>query len=75
MNKTKKNSITGQLSEAVAKEIIENNRLSLQIALVLEKTQVAIKDAARRRSDKLLHMSLLPLYESYGYSKEDLEKK
>ena len=74
MNKVKKrHKVTGKLSEAIAEEILSNNKLSLQIALELDKTQIAVQNSARRRSDTLLNVRLMPLYESYGYSIEDVK--
>jgi hypothetical protein len=74
MNKVKKrHKVTGKLSEVIAEEILSNNRLSLQIALEMDKTQIAIQNSARRRSDTLLNVRLMPLYESYGYSTEDVK--
>ena len=74
MNKVKKRyKVTGNLSEAVSKEILANNELSLQIALTMRKTQTAIRESARRRSNTLLNVNLMPLYESYGYSIEDVK--
>lgn len=74
MNKVKKRyKVTGNLSEAVSKEILANNELSLQIALTMRKTQTAIRESARRRSNTLLNVNLMPLYESYGYSIDDVK--
>lgn len=74
MNKAKKRyKVTGNLSEAVSKEILDNNELSLQIALTMRKTQTAIRESARRRSNTLLNVNLMPLYESYGYSIDDVK--
>ena len=74
MNKAKKRyKVTGNLSEAVSKEILANNELSLQIALTMRKTQTAIRESARRRSNTLLNVNLMPLYESYGYSIDDVK--
>lgn len=65
--------VTGNLSEAISKEILTNNELSLQIALIMQKTQTAIRESARRRSNTLLNVNLMPLYESYGYSIDDVK--
>lgn len=65
--------VTGKLSEAISNEILTNNELSLQIALIMQKTQTAIRESARRRSNTLLNVNLMPLYESYGYSIEDVK--
>ena len=74
MNKAQKRyKVTGNLSEAVSKEILANNELSLQIALTMRKTQTAIRESARRRSNTLLNVNLMPLYESYGYSIDDVK--
>lgn len=74
MNKVKKrHKVTGKLSDAIAEEILSNNKLSLQIALEMDKTQIAVQYSARRRSDTLLNVRLMPLYESYGYSIEDVK--
>ena len=74
MNKAKKRyKVTGNLSEAVSKEILANNELSLQIALTMRKTQTAIRESARRRSNTLLNVNLMPSYESYGYSIDDVK--
>ena len=74
MNKAKKRyKVTGNLSEAVSKEILANNELSLHIALTMRKTQTAIRESARRRSNTLLNVNLMPLYESYGYSIDDVK--
>ena len=76
MNKAKKRyKVTGNLSEAVSKEILANNELSLQIALTMRKTQTAIRESARRRSNTLLNVNLMPLYESYGYSIDDVKSE
>lgn len=76
MNKAKKRyKVTGNLSEAVSKEILSNNELSLQIALTMRKTQTAIRESARRRSNTLLNVNLMPLYESYGYSIDDVKSE
>lgn len=76
MNKVKKrHKVTGKLSEAIAEEILSNNKLSLQIALEMDKTQIAIQNSARRRSDTLLNVRLMPLYESYGYFLEDIKNE
>jgi hypothetical protein len=76
MNKVKKRyKVTGNLSEAVSKEILANNELSLQIALTMRKTQTAIRESARRRSNTLLNVNLMPLYESYGYSIDDVKSE
>lgn len=76
MNKVKKRyKVTGNLSEAVSKEILSNNELSLQIALTMRKTQTAIRESARRRSNTLLNINLMPLYESYGYSIDDIKSE
>lgn len=76
MNKVKKrHKVTGKLSEVIAEEILSNNRLSLQIALEMDKTQIAIQNSARRRSDTLLNVRLMPLYESYGYFLEDIKNE
>lgn len=69
----KKRTITGKLSEAISNEILTNNELSLQIALIMRKTQTAIRESARRRSNTLLNVNIMPLYESYGYSIEDVK--
>lgn len=75
MNKVKKkHKVTGKLSETIAEEILSNNKLSLQIALEMDKTQIAIQNSARRRSNTLLNFSLIPLYESYGFSAKDIKK-
>ena len=75
-NKVKKrHKVTGKLSEAIAEEILSNNKLSLQIALEMDKTQIAIQNSARRRSDTLLNVRLMPLYESYGYFLEDIKNE
>lgn len=74
MNKVKKrHKVTGKLSEVIAEDILSNNKLSLQIALELDKTQIAIQNSAKRRSDVLLNVRLMPLYESYGYSIDDVK--
>ena len=74
MNKAKKRyKVTGKLSEAISNEILTNNELSLQIALIMQKTQTAIRESARRRSNTLLNVNLMPLYESYGYSIDDVK--
>lgn len=74
MNKVKKrHKVTGKLSEAIAEEILSNNKLSLQIALELDKTQIAVQNSAKRRSDTLLNVRLMSIYESYGYSIEDVK--
>lgn len=74
MNKAKKRyKVTGNLSEAISNEILTNNELSLQIALIMQKTQTAIRESARRRSNTLLNVNLMPLYESYGYSIDDVK--
>ena len=39
----------------------------------MDKTQIAVQNSARRRSDTLLNVRLMPLYESYGYSTEDVK--
>lgn len=65
--------VTGNLSEAISNEILTNNELSLQIALIMRKTQTAIRESARRRSNTLLNVNLMPLYESYGYSIDDVK--
>ena len=65
--------VTGNLSDAISKEILSNNELSLQIALTMKKTQTAIRESARRRSNTLLNVNLMPLYESYGYSIDDVK--
>lgn len=65
--------VTGNLSEAISNEILTNNELSLQIALIMQKTQTAIRESARRRSNTLLNVNLMPLYESYGYSIDDVK--
>jgi hypothetical protein len=76
MNKVKKrHKVTGKLSEAIAEEILSNNKLSLQIALEMDKTQIAVQNSARRRSDTLLNVRLMPLYESYGYFLEDIKNE
>lgn len=76
MNKVKKrHKVTGKLSEVIAEEILSNNKLSLQIALEMDKTQIAIQNSARRRSDTLLNVRLMPLYESYGYFLEDIKNE
>ena len=69
----KKRTITGKLSEAISNEILTNNELSLQIALIMRKTQTAIRESARRRSNTLFNVNLMPLYESYGYSIDDVK--
>ena len=75
-NKVKKrHKITGKLSEVIAEEILSNNKLSLQIALEMDKTQIAVQNSARRRSDTLLNVRLMPLYESYGYFLEDIKNE
>nr|DAS12909.1 MAG TPA: hypothetical protein [Caudoviricetes sp.] len=75
-NKVKKrHKVTGKLSEAIAEEILSNNKLSLQIALEMDKTQIAVQNSARRRSDTLLNVRLMPLYESYGYFLEDIKNE
>ena len=74
MNKAKKRyKVTGNLSEAISNEILTNNELSLQIALIMRKTQTAIRESARRRSNTLLNVNLMPLYESYGYSIDEVK--
>ena len=75
-NKVKKrHKVTGKLSEVIAEEILSNNKLSLQIALEMDKTQIAVQNSARRRSDTLLNVRLMPLYESYGYFLEDIKNE
>ena len=67
--------ITGDLSDEVADHIKKCNRFSLELAIILDIKQSAVLDGARRRSNKLLRIDLLPVYEKYGYKQKDLYKK
>ncbi|MFC2497357.1 hypothetical protein [Capnocytophaga granulosa] len=73
-SRANRKSKTGDLADPLAEHILSTNEFSLQIAYVMQKTQAAIREAARRRSNTLLDFSLIPLYESYGYSEKDIKK-
>ena len=66
---------TGNLSDEVAEHIKECNSFSIELAGVLDIRQSAVLAGADRRSNKLLSIDLIPVYEKYGYKIEDLYKK
>lgn len=74
-SRANRKSKTGDLADPVAEHILSTNDFSIEIAKTMDKSQPAIKEAARRRSDTLLSIKLIPLYEKYGYSINDVIAK
>lgn len=74
-SRANRKSKTGDLADLLAERILSINRFSLQIAYEMDISQPAVKEAARRRSNTLLNFSLIPLYESYGFSAKDIKKQ
>ena len=78
VNKVKKtakdyrNNITGDLSEKASNAIKKTNQLSLRLALFFDVKQAAVLDLAKRRSNKLLNITLVPIYKEFNLSEEDL---
>jgi hypothetical protein len=78
VNKVKKtakdyrNNITGSLSKKASDTIINTNQLSLRLASVFDVKQAAVLDLAKRRSNKLLNITLVPIYKEFNLSEEDL---
>lgn len=78
VNKVKKtakdyrNNITGDLSEKASNAIKKTNRLSLKLAYFFDVKQAAVLDLAKRRSNKLLNITLVPIYKEFNLSEEDL---
>lgn len=56
-----------ELKEEIRKEILENNSLSLELAMVLKKTQAAVKHSARRGSRGLDAIATIDVYRKYGF--------
>lgn len=71
-SRANRKSKTGDLADPVAEHILSTNDFSIEIAKRMKKSQPAIIEAARRRSDTLLNIKLIPLYEKYGYSINDV---
>ena len=65
-SRANRKSKTGDLADPVAERILSVNDFSIEIAKTMKKSQPDIKEAARRRSDTLLSIKLIPLYEKYG---------
>ena len=81
VNKVKKtakdyrNNITGDLSEKASDTIRKTNQLSLKLALFFDVKQAAVLELAKRRSNKLLNITLVPIYKEFNLNKEDLTDK
>ena len=81
VNKVKKtakdyrNNITGDLSEKASNAIRKTNQLSLRLALFFDEKQAAVLDLAKRRSNKLLNITLVPIYKEFGINQNDLTDK
>ena len=64
--------ITGGLSKKASDTIINTNQLSLRLASVFDVKQAAVLELAKRRSNKLLNITLVPIYKEFNLSEEDL---
>jgi hypothetical protein len=67
-----RNNITGSLSKKASDTIINTNQLSLRLASVFDVKQAAVLELAKRRSNKLLNITLVPIYKEFNLSEEDL---
>ena len=70
-----RNNITGDLSKSVSDTIRKSNQLSLRLAMALDIKQVAILGLAKRCSNKLLNITLVPVYKEFGIDEKDLTNK
>lgn len=70
-----RNNITGNLSKSVSDNIRKSNQLSLRLAMALDIKQVAILGLAKRCSNKLLNITLVPVYKEFGIDEKDLTNK
>ncbi|WP_034566855.1 hypothetical protein [Capnocytophaga sp. CM59] len=70
-----RNNITGDLSKNVSDAIRKSNQLSLRLAMALDIKQVAILGLAKRCSNKLLNITLVPVYKEFGIDEKDLTNK
>lgn len=70
-----RNNITGDLSEKASNAIRKTNQLSLRLALFFDVKQAAVLDLAKRRSNKLLNITLVPIYKEFGITQNDLTDK
>lgn len=67
-----RNNITGSLSKKASDTIINTNQLSLRLASVFDVKQAAVLELAKRRSNKLLNITLVPIYKEFNLNEEDL---
>lgn len=56
-----------KVSKEIREKIINDNQFSLELALVLNITQAAIKIRAKRNGYGLDSAIALPVYEKYGF--------
>lgn len=56
-----------KVKEEIRKKILDDNRLSLELALVLNITQAAVKIRAKRNGDGLDSAITLDVYRKYGF--------
>lgn len=56
-----------KVSKKIREKIIKDNQFSLELALVLNISQAAIKIRAKRNGQGLDSAIALPIYEKYGF--------
>lgn len=63
------------ISKKIKQKILKDNQFSLRMAMALDKTQEAVKQAARRNSSKLSEKAYVDFFKSEGFSEEEIFKK
>lgn len=60
------------ISKKIRQKILKDNQFSLKMAMALDKTQEAVKQAARRNSSKLTQKSYVDFFKSEGFTEEEI---
>lgn len=63
------------ISKKIKQKILKDNQFSLKMAMALDKTQEAVKQAARRNSSKLSEKLYIDFLKSQGFSEEEIFEK
>ena len=64
-----------KISKKVIDKILQDNKFSLKMALLLDIQQTSVRALARSNSDKLGHAKLVEFYKEEGFSEEEIWNK
>lgn len=64
-----------KINKKIRQKILNDNQFSLKCAMAINITQAAIKEQARRNSEKLALHSLVDFFKSEGFTEDEIFEK